>query len=418
MKPSSYQSAGCILLAFVFATRWAMADSADRFPPVPALPDLTTLPDPLRHDDGSPITNPTQWAAQRERMKAIIEHYELGHSPPSPGNIGVEVAREQTVLDGKGTYRLINLTFGSAKRLHLQAALYLPGDGKGRYPTIILPNFGRTPGGDPTPGVPASAAGQQADPSDLRAGYAAPILERGYALLTYDYQQAGLDRANNRDSGFFPAYPDYDWGTEAAWAWGLSRAIDYLELQPFVDKARIIAVGHSRLGKLVLIAGAFDERIALSVPAGSGTGGTAAYRFTGAGRGGKEGLDHIVHAFPHWFIPRLAEFVGQVDKLPFDAHWLIALTAPRALLAEDGSDDPNVNLNAVVQSYRAAKPVYEMLGAADRLGIFVRPGGHHLQAEDWSIILDFADQKLRGLPSARRFDQLPDRLETKASAAN
>ena len=144
-----------------------------------------------------------------------------------------------------------------------------------------------------------------------------------------------------------------------------------------MDKARIIVAGHSRLGKLALIAGAFDERIALSVPAGSGTGGTAAYRLTGPGHTG-ESLEHIVTTFPEWFSPRLADFVGHTDRLPFDQHWLIALTAPRALLSEDGLDDHIVGIPGAIGSYRAAKPVYELLGVADRLGIAFRPGGASL----------------------------------------
>ena len=143
-------------------------------------------------------------------------------------------------------------------------------------------------------------------------------------------------------------------------------------------------------------------------PTLSGTGGTAAYRFVGPAHGGGESFEHVVHAFPHWFSPRLAEFVGQVDKLPFDAHWLIALTAPRALLTEDGLDDSGANRQAVVRSYRAAHPVYDLLGAGDRLGVFFRPGGHHLQAEDWTIILDFADQTLRGMKTGRQFEPPPD----------
>ncbi len=385
----------------------AASDSPTAFPAPGDLPATAGLPDLLRNDDGSPVITPAQWTARRERMKAVIEHYELGHAPPPPGNVRGEVVRQESVLAGKATYRLVNLTFGPGGSLRLQVALFLPGDGDGIYPTIVHPQFTRTPGGYPTPGIAGSASAQAAPSPEAAAANAAPVLERGYALLTYDYQQGGLDRPDNRASGYFPAFPDYDWGTETAWAWGLSRAIDYLETQPFADKTRLIAVGHSRLGKMVLLAGAFDDRINLCVPAGSGTGGTAAYRFTGEGRGGKEGLERIVKVFPQWYIPRLAEFAGQVEKLPFDAHSLIALHAPRSLLIEDGTDDSSVNLPAVEQSYRAAKPVYVLLGAADRLGIFVRPGGHHLQAEDWAIILDFADQELRGKTVARKFDQFP-----------
>ena len=378
--------------------RTLASDAPVDFPAARDLPAIAGLPDPLRRADGSTINDPKQWPAQRERLKAILEYYALGHAPPPPGNVSGKVVRTQSVLAGKGTYQLFELVFGPGERLHMQAALFLPGDGKGVYPTIIQPGFSHAPG---------TAAGSAA-PNSLEAAAtaAAPILERGYALLTYDYQQAGLDRADNRTSGFFPAYPDADWSTETAWAWGLSRVVDYLETQAYVDKARIVAVGHSRLGKMVLVAGAYDERIALSVPAGSGTGGTAAYRLTGPGHGG-ESLQHITETFPHWFSLRMAEFVGQVDRLPFDQHWLIALTAPRALLTEDGLNDRNTTAPAVMASYCAAKPVYELLGAGDRLGIFFRPGGHHLQAEDWAIILDFADRELRGETVERKFDHLP-----------
>ncbi len=400
MHPRYFLPAACLIVWLGIAQRSEAADATEAFPAMADLPVISGLPDPLHREDGSTITDAKQWPAQREHLKTILEHYALGHAPPPPGNVRGEVVREAGVLDGKGTYRLIKLTFGPGESLYLQAALFLPGDGKGVYPTVVQPSFGATPGvaGVQSPSKPVSP--------DAAAVSAAPILERGYALLTYDYQQAGLDRADNRASGFFPAYPDADWSTESAWAWGLSRAVDYLETQPFVDKSRIIAVGHSRLGKMVLIAGAYDERIVLSVPAGSGTGGTAAYRLTGPGHVG-ESLQHIVQSFPQWFSPRIAEFVGHEDKLPFDQHWLIALTAPRALLTEDGLDDHGISLPAVAASFLAAKPVFDLLGASDRLGIFFRPGGHHLQAEDWAIILDFADRELRGKAVSRKFDQLP-----------
>ncbi len=411
LRPSLFPL--CFLLVCAANPRALAAETSDAFPPTAQLPVVSTLPDPLRNDDGSAVTTAAQWSVRRERLKAILDHYALGHMPPAPGNVRGEVVHEQPVLGGKGIYRLVNITFGPGEHLRFQAALFLPGDGKGVYPTIIQPSFGRTPGGDPAAGV--SESSQHPVSPDSAANYAAPIIERGYALLTYDYQQAGLDRPENHASGFFPAYPESDWSTVTAWAWGLSRAVDYLETQPFADKTRLVAVGHSRLGKMVLVAGAFDERIALSVPAGSGTGGTAAYRFVGLDHGGGESLDHVVQVFPQWFSPRLAEFVGKVDKLPFDEHWLIALTAPRPLLTEDGLQDSGVNHDAVVQSYRAAKPVYELLGVSGRLGIFFRPGGHHLQAEDWAVILDFADQELRGMKVDRKFDQLPESPEPKSA---
>ena len=209
------------------------------------------------------------------------------------------------------------------------------------------------------------------------------------------------------ESGFFPAYPGFDWGDLAAWAWSMSRCVDYLETQPFADKAKIIAVGHSRLGKTALVAGAFDERFALTAPAGSGCGGTGAYRFNGKGRGGKEGLEDATKNFPQWFGPHLVEFSGQVEKLPFDQHWLMALAAPRLCIAADGLDDSATNGKALAHSYLAAKPVYALLGVPDHLAVNFRPGEHTLAPEDWQAILDFGDQQLRHQDIKRRFDQLP-----------
>ena len=126
----------------------------------------------------------------------------------------------------------------------------------------------------------------------------------------------------------------------------MSRCVDYLQTQAFADKSKLIALGHSRLGKTTLVAGAFDERFALTAPAGSGCGGTGAYRFNGKGRGGREGLEDATKNFPQWFGPRLHEFAGQVKKLPFDQHWLMALIAPRLFIAADGLDDKATNVNA------------------------------------------------------------------------
>src|SRR5437763_1806467 len=120
----------------------------------------------------------------------------------------------------------------------------------------------------------------------------------------------------------------------------MSRCVDYLITDPRIDKTKLIALGHSRLGKTALIAGAFDERFALVAPAGSGCGGTGAFRFNGKVRGGKEGLEEATAHFPQWFNPRLATFAGRVEKLPFDQNWLIALVAPRAFIAADSTEDP------------------------------------------------------------------------------
>ena len=389
----------------------AVADTAASRPAVNDLPVQTNLPDPLVLADGRRITTPEQWAQHRDALRRIIEYYAIGHAPPAPGNVTGHVLKSQMVLAGKASYQLVHLSFGPAGKLGFDAALFIPAEttvAKGPFPTIVQPSFSLTPG-VVMASVTNSAAGMVSAAVTAEEGATnyAEALGRGYAVMTFYYQECGADSTNFAQTGFFPAYPDYDWRDLYAWAWGMSRCVDYLEQQPFVDKTKLLAVGHSRLGKATLIAGAFDERFAFVAPAGSGCGGTGAYRFNGKGRGGKEGLEDATKHFPQWFIPRLAEFSGQVEKLPFDQHWLIDLIAPRVFIATDGLQDGAANENALAHAWLAAKPVYAMLSVPDHLGIHFRPGIHRLAPADWQAILDFSDQQLRGLDVKERFDQLP-----------
>lgn len=376
------------------------AISAPSMPPVGDLPVRAAMPDALVTEGGQKITTVEQWEQRRKQMKQIIAYYAIGHAPPPPGNVSGRDLFSKTVMDGQVTCRVVHLRFGPEGKLGFDLNIFIPAETeafKAPFPTIVQPSFSANLGAHESPDAWKNAARRYGKP-----------LGRGYAIVTFDYQQCGLDSPlNYRQSAFFPTYSDYDWGDLAAWAWGMSRCVDYLESQPFADKSKIIAVGHSRLGKAALIAGAFDERFALTAPAGSGCGGTGAYRFNGKDRGGKEGLEDVARNFPQWVGPRFAEFSGQVDKLPFDQHWLLALIAPRLFLATDGLSDPYTNGNALIQSYLAAKPVYALLGVPDHLGINFRPGVHELAPADWRAILDFSDQHLRHLDVGRRFDQLP-----------
>jgi hypothetical protein len=377
------------------------------------------MPDALVAGDGRRITNGGEWRPRREEMKRVLEEYLLGHAPPPPGNVVGREVESRVVMEGGAKFRLVHLAFGPERKLGLDAAVFTPGKGEGPFPTIVHVSFYPTPGtvpAAPDAGTRATTraleaqrnAARMADPEEAAKLYA-DALGRGYAVMAFNYQQCGADRkAGYRETGFFPAYPEYDWGDLAAWAWGMSRCVDYLETQPFADKAKLIALGHSRLGKATLVAGAFDERFAMVAPAGSGCAGTGAFRFNGKGRGGKEGLEDVCRNFPQWVSPNLGQFGGRVEKLPFDQHWLIALTAPRAFIAADSWDDPHCNGNALKESYLAAKPVYELLGVPGRLGVHFRAGPHALAGEDWTAILDFADREVMGKRAERRFDELPE----------
>ena len=401
--------------------------SAATFPEANDLPVQKNLPDVMTMSDGTRVTNVTQWRQRREEMKSILEFYELGHAPPPPGNVSGKDVQSRLVLDGAAKYRLVHLRFGPGEKLGFDLAIFTPTN-SGPFPTIINPSFFMTPGvnftNNSTTQVVEANTNQTAAATNSvarpRFNFGAPVdperaargftnlLNRGYAIVTYRYTQCGEDSAGFRTNSFYPAYPGYDWGVLYGWAWGLSRVVDFVETQSFADKNKLIALGHSRLGKLVMVAAAFDERIALGAPAGSGGAGTGAYRFCGPGRGGKEGIEDMTRKFGYYFVPRLAEFTGQMEKLPFDAHWFVALTAPRPWISIEGTDDQNCVPNAVKQTILAAKPVYEFLGAsADHLGVNYETHRHGLPPEDWNAALDFADQQLRGIEHHRQFDQFP-----------
>ncbi len=368
------------------------------FPDVNDLPIQTNLPDVMVMNDGTRVTTPEQWNARRDEMKAILEYYELGHAPPPPGNVKGKIIRSQDLLDSTVQYRLVHLSFGSHHQLGLDIAIFTPATG-GPFPTIINPSFFMTPGVNLT-NNPAGAVANYPGFTDA--------LSRGYAIVTWHYTECGEDNSNFLASSYFPAYPGYDWGELMGWAWGLSRVVDYVETQQFADKDKIIALGHSRLGKLTMVATAFDDRIALGVPVGSGCAGTGAFRACGPERGGKQGIESITSLAPYWFTPRFKQFARHVYKLPFDEHWFVALTAPRPWISIEATDDQYCVPNAVKQTVLAAKPVYVFLGVSpDRVGVNYERHRHALTSGDWNAALDFADQQLRGIDHHRTFDQFP-----------
>jgi hypothetical protein len=269
--------------------------------------------------------------------------------------------------------------------------------------------------GNPNPqATPARPAPAPADAETIAARN--PAVAHGFAFVTFNNSDCGEDTTLRNADGswafrttrFYPAYPKYDWGLLAGWAWGVSRIVDYLQTDPAIDKTKLIVSGVSRTGKSALLAGAFDDRIAMVAPVASSGGGTPAFRFSGAEHGGKEGLSEMMKKYPNWFSPHLHEFWGHAEKLPFDQHWLIALAAPRPFIALEGTSDQNVNQNGVRQSWLAAQSAFALFDAKDRLGVNWAERPHGMVQGDWEALLAFADKFLLGKKVDRRFDQFPD----------
>lgn len=409
-------------------------------PGVDKLPNHPEMPDVLTMADGKKVKTVEQWKRRREEMKRILEYYAVGQAPPAPGNVKGREVSSQLVMDGKVKYRLVHLTFGPQESLSLDIGVFTPVAG-GPFPTLISPS-GSPPGAVPLPRLPQgptqgrgldvllvvgekTADAAPATPPAGRAGLAPrtpesiaasnPALAHGFAFVTFNNNDCGEDTTLRNPDGswafrntrFYPAYPKYDWGLLQGWAWGVSRIVDYLETDSAIDKTKLIVTGVSRTGKSALVAGAFDDRLAMVAPVASSGGGTPAYRFSGAERGGKEGLSEMMRKYPNWFSPHLHEFWGQPDKLPFDEHWFIALAAPRPFIALEGTHDQNVNANGVRQSWLAAQPAFALFNAIDRLGVSWADRPHGMVQGDWDALLTFADQHLLGKPASRRFDDFP-----------
>jgi hypothetical protein len=416
MRPTPCPAVGLSLLAVTFAA------AADRprpsFPPVDQLPARPELPDPLVMLNGERVTTKEQWFDRRRpELKNLFQHYMYGYFPPKPEKVVGTVEREdRQALGGKATLREISVRVGPPEVPAINLLLVVPNNRKGPAPVFVGLNFVGNHAllTDPAVRLPAAPAGRApaARGSQVDVWALDQSVDRGYAVATFHTGDVDPDRAEVR-GGLQPylrkqagSHGPNDWGTIAAWAWGISRAVDYLVTDPDIDPKRIASVGHSRLGKTAILAAAFDDRIALAVPLQAGCGGTAPSRGTVG-----ESVTRINTSFPHWFDAAFKEFNDRPDRLPFDQNGLVALCAPRPVLFANATEDTWANPAGQFEVLKAADPVYRFLGAggleAERmpepgrladgtLGYYIRPGKHSMTRGDWKVFLDFADRHLTG----------------------
>lgn len=349
--------------------------------PADLLPQVLLLPDPFLMQDGQYVKTKADWQKRRQELKALFAAYEYGHMPPVGSKVSVVIKQQETLENGV-IKRHIELSVGPDNMVPVNVGMMIP-PGKGPFP-VILRN----------------------DAKIFNIPVTDDLLNRGYMVV--DYNRLDLDPDKNGITGPAQmAYPDYDWATLAVWAWGGMRVIDYLVTLDTVDPDKIVFTGHSRGGKTALLAGAMDERIAITVPNGSGCGGAGCFRFENEGC---ETLEKITDParFEYWFVPRFREFAGKETHLPFDQHCLRALVAPRGLLSVDSVDDRWANPYGTQQSYSAAMKVYQWLGVPQKQGIYFRQGKHEQNAQDWAALADFADWMFYGKTpkEGRRFDRL------------
>ena len=375
-----------VIVALATVTCFSLATEPPKLKPAAELPEIKGLPNPFTFSDGSPVRTVLDWEKRRLELKNLFQDYEYGHLPAKPKAMTIVLGELITDDANKVTIQEHELKLANDdKTMTMRLRLVMPQDAKGPVPVVIQSGFGAGKKGPPT-GKPYAV-----------------FTQRGYAVAECYFNEVAIDNKDRaRTAGIYKLFDDkIDCGGLMAWAWGVYRVIDALETMPKIDIKKIVVTGHSRYGKATLIAGAFDDRIALTVPSHSGCGGCAPYRFI---YGKNEQLHNVVGAFPYWFRPDFTQFVGKVDRLPVDQHLLTALVAPRAFLGTEGTQDTWINPEGAQLTYQAAKKVYDFLKASDKISIRYRPVGHIPSNED---LLDYADHVFFQKALPEEFGKLP-----------
>ena len=414
-------------LAFLLMTASALA--VDSFPDPAQLPIRTDAPDPLTLLDGRRVTTAAQWKSERApELKALFQHYEYG-TFPAPAKVEGALDREdKAALGGKATLREITLALAHPEGATIHLLLVIPNVRPRPVAVFLGLNFRGNQAlvADPLVRIPEGLKAKSGETLEQSRGTEIDTwaldqsIDRGYAVATFwngdvvpdDKEAAEAALAKLRPAGHADRQAE-DCATIAAWAWCLQRAVDYLVNVPELDARRIALVGHSRNGKTAMLAGAFDDRVAMVVPSQAGCGGTAPCRVSKElseprenGRSIVETVQRINTSFPHWFCGNFKAFDQEPARLPFDQNCLIALCAPRPVLLSCATEDRWANPPGQFAMLHAADPAYRLLcgegiDAAEmpeegklittRLGYYIRPGKHSMTRGDWKVWLDYAD---------------------------
>ncbi len=383
-----------------------------------------TLPDPLVMAGGRPVRDARTWFSKRRpEIVRLFEEHQYGRSPGRPAAMTFDVFDRGTpALDGQAIRRQVAIHFSRDKSgPKMDLLLYLPARAARRVPVLLNISFTANSNVVDDPGIkPGEIWNREGKrvPAPKGRGFGrvniAPFLAAGIGFATVYYGDIDPDFPGGLPHGVRSLYlkpgqsepAPGEWGAIAAWAWGLSRALDYLETDQGVDAKRVALTGISRLGKTVLWAGARDPRFALVIASCGGEGGAALAR-----RNYGETLKHMAARYGYQFCRNYAQYGDRVHEFPVDANLLVALMAPRPLLLQTGDkdlwSDPKGEFLAAV----AAEPVYRLLGreglGTDRLpppgqpilhtlGWLMHAGGHGAVPADWEVYLQFMRLHLLG----------------------
>jgi hypothetical protein len=354
---------------------------------------------------GNEISAETWTQKGRKATLEIFSREVYGVTPRTGISVQWNLERESEVFSGQAARREYLLTLGGS--LKARVLVYVP-KGKGTVPAFVGLNFGGNHTVEDDPWITQSSK----DARGKAASDWSPqmIIEKGFALATIHCADFDPDEDDGFKNGAHALFPDErnesSWGTIGAWAWGLSRVLDQLDSVAEIDAKRVVVIGHSRLGKTALWAGARDERFAMVISNNSGCGGAALSK-----RKHGETVAKITKTFPHWFCINFSKYGDREEALPVDQHQLIACIAPRPVYVASASKDDWADPKGEFLALKAAAPVYalfdkdpfqasEMPVANKAVGrkmmrYHLREGKHALTPWDWERYLAAASELLK-----------------------
>jgi hypothetical protein len=384
-----------------------------------------TLPDVLTLQNGKKVNDAKTWTEKRRpEIVNLFEEHQFGKMPSKPADMSFNVFDKGTeVLGGKAIRKQVTVYFTKdTSEPKMDLLIYLPAKTNKPSPLLLIINFSANSNAVDDPGVKPGEVwtrdGKKVPASQSRAFGKINVdtfVSQGIGVATVYYGDIEPDFKAGIKYGIRSLYlkpgmnepAANEWGAISAWAWGLSRAMDYFQTDKQIDAKRVALQGTSRLGKTVLWAGAHDPRFKLVIASCSGEGGAALSR-----RNYGESINHMTDTSRYYyqFAPNRHNYSGDPNQSPVDAHMLVALMAPRPLLLQTGDtdywSDPKGEFLAAV----AAEPVYKLFGKKgpgtdvmpkageqtmlNTLGYYMHAGGHGTIPSDWPIFIQYMKKYL------------------------
>lgn len=372
--------------------------------------DYSTLPNALEMTDGTIVSTTEQFETRKAEILALFEEHVYGTLPKDGFTTTFEVVEQGEALDGTAIRKQVKIIVttekGSSEALML---LYVPNTDTPSPVIIGLNSNGNHAAMADESILPSYSFDTEDDTWEEKRGEKAyrwnieDSISKGYAVATIYSGDFAPDNGKTYNSRVVSLFDEEEFKAVGAWAFGLMRAVDYMVQDDAIDSQHIAVVGHSRLGKAAVWAGANDTRIGMVISNDSGNSGASLSR---SNRG--ETVKSINLAFPHWFCSKYAEYGNNENALPVDQNLLLATIAPRLLYVASAEDDmwsdPQGAWNGLMHAtdafalygldvipYSEVQPEVNTPVWTNAMGYHVRTGWHDMQAEDWAYYLEYMD---------------------------